>query len=267
MNMSFDKIKGMVKEFDFGKAKENTKEFILEHYKMAGTVLIAGAMVAVCTVNLAERISDKNTSVGIMMTVSTVSAENEAFAGKTFDTAGISYAEMTSGTYEKDELAQLEKTEKQIDEILSAKSQARKDQAALEAMTATYTEPEPLNIQDTVVVTAPSTAPTYADENGTYEYVGEYVLTAYCPCPICCGSYSNMENPTTASGTTATAGRTIAAPSNFAFGTQLVINGQVYTVEDRGGAITGNKIDIFFSTHEEALAFGRRTASVYRLVQ
>ena len=76
-----------------------------------------------------------------------------------------------------------------------------------------------------------------------------------------------MENPTTASGTTATAGRTIAAPSNFAFGTQLVINGQVYTVEDRGSAITGNRIDVFFSSHAEALAFGRRSASVYRLVQ
>lgn len=270
MKMSFDKIKGKLKEFDFGKAKDNTKEFILEHYKMAGTVLVAGAMVAVCSVNLADRISNKNTSVGIMMTVSDVSAESEAFAGETFEVAGISYDEMTSGTYEKDELAQLEKTEKQIDEILSAKSQARKDQAALEALTATYTEPEPSVIESTpstIAVTSPSTAPTYADENGTYEYVGEYILTAYCPCPICCGAYSNMENPTTASGTTATAGRTIAAPSNFAFGTQLVINGQVYTVEDRGSAITGNRIDVFFSSHAEALAFGRRSASVYRLVQ
>lgn len=269
MKISFDKIKDKLQKIDFAKAKDNTKDFISEHYKTAGTVIVAGAMVVVCSVNLADRISDNSQSVGIMMTVSDVSAESEAFSGETFETCGISYSDMTSGTYEKDELAQLEKTEKQIDEILSAKSQARKDQAAYEALTATFVEPEPTVIEDTpaVAASAPSVAPTYADENGTYEYVGEYVLTAYCPCAICCGSYSNMENPTTASGTTATAGRTIAAPSGFAFGTQLVINGQIYTVEDRGSAITGNKIDIFFSTHAEALAFGRQYASVYRLVQ
>ena len=31
-----------------------------------------------------------------------------------------------------------------------------------------------------------------------------------------------------------------------------------YVVEDRGGAITGNKIDVYFNSHSEALAFGRK---------
>lgn len=268
MKMSFDKIKETFHKFDFDKVKENTKEFVLEHYKLAGTIAVAGAMVAVCSVSLAERIGDKNQSVGVMMTVADVSAEEKAFAGNTFEVVGISYDDMVNVSYETDQLAQLEKSEKQIEEILAAKSQDKKDQAVLEALTAQYAEPDTSTTAPvTVAVTAPVTAPTYADENGTYEYIGEFVLTAYCPCPICCGAYSNMENPTTASGTTATAGRTIAAPSNFAFGTQLVINGQVYTVEDRGSAISGNRIDIFFSTHEEAIAFGRQTAAVYRLVQ
>ena len=43
----------------------------------------------------------------------------------------------------------------------------------------------------------------------------------------------------------------------------MVINGVVYTVEDRGGAIKGNRIDIFFTTHQDALNFGRQTADVY----
>ena len=85
-----------------------------------------------------------------------------------------------------------------------------------------------------------------------------YKITAYCPCAKCCGK----TNGRTASGTTATAGRTVAASSKFAFGTKLNIGGHVYTVEDRGGAINGNKIDIFVNTHAEALQWGVRYLSV-----
>ena len=80
-----------------------------------------------------------------------------------------------------------------------------------------------------------------------------YKVTAYCSCSKCCGSHANGY---TASGTRATAGRTVAAPSNLAFGTQLNINGKTYVVEDRGGAITGNRIDIYVGSHSEALAWG-----------
>lgn len=79
-----------------------------------------------------------------------------------------------------------------------------------------------------------------------------FKVTAYCPCSKCCGKQTGI----TASGTRATAGRTIAASSQYSFGTKLLINGQVYTVEDRGGAIKGNKIDIYMNSHAEALAWG-----------
>lgn len=85
-----------------------------------------------------------------------------------------------------------------------------------------------------------------------------YKITAYCSCSKCCGKSTGR----TASGTKATAGRTVAAPSNFAFGTKLNIGGHVYTVEDRGGAIKGNKIDIFVSSHQEALQWGVRYLTV-----
>lgn len=96
--------------------------------------------------------------------------------------------------------------------------------------------------------TLPSTT-TSANSNGQI-----YKITAYCPCAKCCGKTTGI----TAMGTHATAGRTIAASSKFAFGTKLNINGHTYTVEDRGGAINGNKIDIFVNSHAEALAWGVR---------
>ena len=87
---------------------------------------------------------------------------------------------------------------------------------------------------------------------------GRYKVTAYCACISCCGKTNGI----TASGTKATANRTIAAPSTFAFGTQVVINGQTYTVEDRGGAIQGNRIDVYMNSHSEALAWGVRYLDV-----
>lgn len=81
-----------------------------------------------------------------------------------------------------------------------------------------------------------------------------YKITAYCSCSKCCGKTTGR----TASGTKATAGRTVAASGKFAFGTKLNIGGHIYTVEDRGGAINGNRIDIYVNSHSEALRWGVR---------
>ena len=106
------------------------------------------------------------------------------------------------------------------------------------------------------VTSRSSTLPRVSNTSTTGGTV--YKITAYCPCAKCCGK----TNGRTASGTTATAGRTVAASSKFAFGTKLNIGGHVYTVEDRGGAINGNKIDIFVNTHAEALQWGVRYLNV-----
>lgn len=90
--------------------------------------------------------------------------------------------------------------------------------------------------------------------NNSGSSVKVYKITAYCACAKCCGKTTGR----TASGTKATAGRTIAAPKNFKFGTKLKINGKEYTVEDRGGAIKGNRIDIFVGSHSAALRWGVR---------
>jgi len=79
-----------------------------------------------------------------------------------------------------------------------------------------------------------------------------YKITAYCSCAKCCGK----SNGITACGKKAKAGRTIAAPRGFTFGTKLSINGKTYVVEDRGGAIKGNRIDMYVNSHSEALRWG-----------
>lgn len=91
-------------------------------------------------------------------------------------------------------------------------------------------------------------------------YLGNFLLTAYCPCSRCCGKSDGI----TATGAAATAGRTIAVdPRVIPYGSQIEINGHIYTAEDCGGGIKNNKIDIFFNTHQEALNFGMKYADIY----
>ena len=87
----------------------------------------------------------------------------------------------------------------------------------------------------------------------------EAVATAYCACVQCCGKSDCI----TATGTRATEGRTIAAdPRVIPYGTHVLINGHEYIVEDCGGAINGNRIDIYFESHADALQFGVQTVTV-----
>lgn len=91
--------------------------------------------------------------------------------------------------------------------------------------------------------------------------LGTFKLTAYCACSKCCGKWAGGN---TASGTTPTQGRTVAVDTSvIPFGTKLVINGNTYVAEDTGSAIKGNKIDVFFNNHQEALNFGVQYAEVF----
>lgn len=67
----------------------------------------------------------------------------------------------------------------------------------------------------------------------------------------------------TASGNPPVAGHTIACNA-LPFGTQIMIDGIVYTVEDTGATPYGDAwIDIYFDTHEEALQWGEQVKEVY----
>ncbi len=116
---------------------------------------------------------------------------------------------------------------------------------------------EPVNkivqVQKTVASSRASSMPRAAS-TGASAGGATYKVTAYCSCAKCCGK----TNGRTASGTRATPGRTVAASGKFAFGTKLNIGGNTYVVEDRGGAISGNRIDIYVGSHAEALRWGVR---------
>lgn len=52
-------------------------------------------------------------------------------------------------------------------------------------------------------------------------------------------------------------GVTIAADiSVLPYGTKVIIDGHQYIVQDRGGSIEGNRIDIYFESHQAALEWG-----------
>lgn len=103
-------------------------------------------------------------------------------------------------------------------------------------------------------------------------YLGEFVLTAYCPCEKCCGQYG-VNRPMDengdlivygAYGERLEAGVSIAAdPNVIGFNQEVYINGFVYKAHDTGGNIRGNQIDIYMTDHDEAVEFGVQYADVY----
>lgn len=103
--------------------------------------------------------------------------------------------------------------------------------------------------------------------------------TAYCSCRKCCNwkrnwyfrpvvaSGPNKGKPKdvgrTASGSYAHDGTIAADTRLFPFGTVMYIPGYGYgRVEDRGGAIKGYHIDLWFDDHDDALAWGSRKQKV-----
>lgn len=102
--------------------------------------------------------------------------------------------------------------------------------------------------------------PIVEEPETKYISLGKYKLTAYCACEKCCGKCDGI----TASGVRAKEGVTIAADTRvLPFGTKVIIDGHEYIVQDRGGAIKGNKIDIYFDHHQEALEFGVQYKEIF----
>lgn len=92
-------------------------------------------------------------------------------------------------------------------------------------------------------------------------------LSAYCTenYPHIC---NDGDSTFTATGTTPTPGRTVAVdPTIIPYGSEVIINGHSYIAEDCGGAIKGNRVDIVFATHQEALNFGMPCTEVKYIKQ
>lgn len=96
--------------------------------------------------------------------------------------------------------------------------------------------------------------------------VKTFNTSAYCSCAKCCGKTSGV----TSSGATPTTWSTIAAGKNYPIGTIIYIpalkdkpNEGWFIVQDRGGSITNNKLDIYMGTHTEAIQYGRKSLECY----
>lgn len=96
--------------------------------------------------------------------------------------------------------------------------------------------------------------------------VKTFNTSAYCSCVSCCGK----SNGITASGAKASEWYTIAAGSAYPIGTVIYIpyfkdkpNGGWFVVQDRGGAISSSRLDIYMGSHSQALQFGRHNLTCY----
>lgn len=101
---------------------------------------------------------------------------------------------------------------------------------------------------------------------GKTPIVKSFNTSAYCSCSKCCGKSTGI----TSSGAKASSWYTVAAGKGYPIGTIIYIpalknkpNGGWFVVQDRGGAISNNKLDVFVGSHSQALQFGRKTLEAY----
>lgn len=123
-----------------------------------------------------------------------------------------------------------------------------------------YMYSEWLDEEKPVVATSTPTSNNNVTQSKGRLY-GTCSISHYCNCSTCSDSYGNK----TASGVIPSVNRTVAMGRNIPFGTKIRIGNDptVYTVEDRGGAIGGNSVDVFVGSHSEAMSRGRYSAPVY----
>lgn len=101
---------------------------------------------------------------------------------------------------------------------------------------------------------------TAASAGGAMVPLGIFKSTAYCPCRSCSEGWGRN----TSTGAMASASHTVAIdPKVIPYGSKLMINGIIYTAEDRGGGVRGKHIDIFFNTHGETRQYGTRNIEVF----
>lgn len=101
-------------------------------------------------------------------------------------------------------------------------------------------------------------------------YLGEWTITAYCSCSECCGKWANNRTIIVgAEGTPLVSGYSCAS-NELSFGTTLYIDGYgEVKVQDRTANFINEKyngqiIDIYFSNHDDAVKFAKKSLNVWQ---
>lgn len=97
--------------------------------------------------------------------------------------------------------------------------------------------------------------------------LGKFKLTGYCSCAECCSKWA-YDRPDGivygAIGEELKEGYSIAVdPNVIPYNSEVIINGKTYEAQDCGGAIKGDRIDVYFEDHDKALEFGVQYAEIF----
>lgn len=94
--------------------------------------------------------------------------------------------------------------------------------------------------------------------------IGQVVTSAYCNCAICCGPWAGSP---TASGVWPTGNHTLAVDAYapiVPMGTQIIMNGTLYKVEDTGNLNRyGVNFDVYMDSHATAQLWGHKTFEAF----
>ena len=103
------------------------------------------------------------------------------------------------------------------------------------------------------------------EKENTNKLIGTFYVTAYCSCEECCGEWAS-KRPKDENGNDivlGSSGRRLISnysvavdPSIIPLGSIIYIGGKEYRADDVGGAIQGNRIDVYIDNHDSALEFG-----------
>lgn len=180
------------------------------------------------------------------MSTAVAAGGNAVTSTMTTASPGSTIATTATGGATDPSTALLEKQAAEQAEAAALAAQIAQEEAA--ASIGTRTGETPIG----AVVTEESTKYTKGASLGIFQITGYY------------------GNGKTNSGTWPKADHTIAADTTvLPMGTKVFINNTVYTVEDIGGAVKGNLIDIYYNSYEEAFgvtALGHRFAEVFAAV-
>lgn len=180
------------------------------------------------------------------MSAAVAAGGNAATSTMTTTSAGSAIATAAAGSATDPSTALLEKQAAEQAEAAALAALIAQEEAA--ASIGTRAGETPIG----AVVTEESTKYTKGASLGVFQITGYY------------------GNGKTNSGTWPKADHTIAADTTvLPMGTKVFINNTVYTVEDIGGAVKGNLIDIYYNSYEEAFgvtALGHRFAEVFAAV-